>query len=640
MEEKEIKKNAGEQKTKNIAKSNKEQKKPAQKKEVKKADNFAKQGAQKATPKNQAKSASKKSAVAQDKKTEESVVVEESQSKSKASSNKKVKITFLGGVGEIGKNMTAIEYDNEMIVVDAGLTFPGDDLPGIDLVVPDISYLVANKSKIKAICLTHGHEDHIGGLPYLLNEINAPVYGSRLTLGLVENKMHEHSKIKYKAVSVKPRNVLKLGKMSVEFIKVSHSIAGSLALCINTPVGNIIHTGDFKIDFEPIDGSMTDLIRFGELGKKGVSLLLCESTNVCRQGYSMSESKVGKTLNELFDKNKSKRIFVATFASNIHRMQQILDIAEAHKRKVAFSGRSMLAISETAMKLGELRFNRENVIDIDKIDKFPDNELVIVTTGSQGEPMSALRRMSNDNFPKVRIGDNDTIIFSSSPIPGNEKSVYNVINALFKKGADVIYDELADVHVSGHACQEELKTMHALVNPKFFMPIHGEYRHLKRHEQLAMDMGMHQSEIILPDLGMQVELGENYIKRCGTVTAGQRLIDGSGVGDMGSSVLRDRLQLSEEGMCVVALDIKRDGLTFDCEPCIITRGLVYDEEAEQLIADAKAHILATIAESDFFNLEINEMKNAVKKMVSSFIFKRTKRRPMVFALIFMDEVKD
>lgn len=348
-------------------------------------------------------------------------------------SKKKVKITFLGGVGEIGKNMTAIEYGDEMIVVDAGLTFPGDDLPGVDLVVPDISYLVANKSKIKAIVLTHGHEDHIGGLPYVLNEINAPLYGSRLTLGLVENKMKEFPKIKYKAVSVKPRNVLKLGNMSVEFIKVSHSIAGSMALCINTPVGNIIHTGDFKIDFQPIDGCMTDLIRFGELGKKGVSLLLCESTNVCRAGYSMSESKVGKTLNDLFDKNPDKRIFVATFASNIHRMQQIMDIAEAHGRKVAFSGRSMINISETAMKLGELRFNRENVIDIDKIDKFADKELCIVTTGSQGEPMSALRRMANDNFPKVKLGDGDLIIFSSSPIPGNEKSVYSVINALYKK---------------------------------------------------------------------------------------------------------------------------------------------------------------------------------------------------------------
>lgn len=550
-------------------------------------------------------------------------------------SKKKVKITFLGGVGEIGKNMTAIEYGDEMIVVDAGLTFPGDDLPGVDLVVPDISYLVANKSKIKAIVLTHGHEDHIGGLPYVLNEINAPLYGSRLTLGLVENKMKEFPKIKYKAVSVKPRNVLKLGNMSVEFIKVSHSIAGSMALCINTPVGNIIHTGDFKIDFQPIDGCMTDLIRFGELGKKGVSLLLCESTNVCRAGYSMSESKVGKTLNDLFDKNPDKRIFVATFASNIHRMQQIMDIAEAHGRKVAFSGRSMINISETAMKLGELRFNRENVIDIDKIDKFADKELCIITTGSQGEPMSALRRMANDNFPKVKLGDGDLIIFSSSPIPGNEKSVYSVINALYKKGADVIYDELAEVHASGHACQEELKTMHALVNPKFFMPVHGEYRHLKRHEELALSMGMSKNEIILPDLGMQVELGENYMRKCGMVTAGQRLIDGSGVGDMTSNVLRDRLQLSEEGMCVVALDIKRDGLSFSCEPCIITRGLVYDEEAEQLIADAKSFILQSLADGDILNMELSEMKNTIKKLMSSFIFKRTKRRPMIFTLVFM-----
>ncbi len=555
--------------------------------------------------------------------------------KTTSSSKKKVKITFLGGVGEIGKNMTAIEYDNEMIVIDAGLTFPGDDLPGVDLVVPDISYLVANKAKIKAIVLTHGHEDHIGGLPFVLNEISAPIYGSRLTLGLVENKLKEYPKIKYKAVSVKPRNVLKIGHMSVEFIKVNHSIAGSMGLCINTPVGNIVHTGDFKIDFQPVDGGVTDLIRFGELGKKGVSLLLCESTNVCRAGYSMSESNVGKALKEIFDKNPTKRIFVATFASNIHRMQQIMDIAEAHGRKVAFSGRSMINISETAMKLGELRFNRENVIDIDKVDKYPENELCIITTGSQGEPMSALRRMASDNFNKIRIGEGDLIIFSSSPIPGNEKSVYSVINALYKKGADVIYDELADVHASGHACAEELKTMHALVNPKFFMPVHGEYRHLKRHEELAMSMGMAKNEIILPELGMQVELGENYMKRCATVTAGQRLIDGSGVGDMSSNVLRDRLQLSEEGMCVVALDIKREGLSFSCEPCIITRGLVYDEEAEELIADAKSFILQNLADGDILNMELNEMKNAIKKMMSSFIFKRTKRRPMIFTLVFM-----
>ena len=372
----------------------------------------------------------------------------------------KVKITFLGGVGEIGKNMTAFEYNNEIIIVDAGLTFPDDDLPGVDIVVPDIQYILNNKEKVKAIILTHGHEDHIGGLPFLLPEINVPVYGSRLTLGLVENKLKEYPKIKAKLVSVKPRNVLKVGSFSVEFINVNHSIAGSLALCITTPCGNIVHTGDFKIDFEAINGQVTDLTRFGELGKKGVNLLMCESTNVCRKGYSMSERRVGETLDKLFEKYKDKRLFVATFASNIHRLQQIMDLAEKYKRKIAFTGRSMVNVSEVAMKLGELKYDKENVIDIDKVDKFADKELLIITTGSQGEPMSALTRMAANEFKKITLGENDCIIISASPIPGNEKSVYTVINKLYKKGTEVIYDELEDVHASGHACQEEIKIIH------------------------------------------------------------------------------------------------------------------------------------------------------------------------------------
>ena len=333
--------------------------------------------------------------------------------------NNKVKVTFLGGVGEIGKNMTAIEYNDEIIVIDAGLTFPGEDLPGVDVVIPDISYLKANKDKVKAIILTHGHEDHIGALPFVLNEINVPIYGSRLTLALVENKMHEYEKIKYKAISVKPKNVLKLGSFTIEFIKVSHSIAGSLALCITTPVGNILHTGDFKIDFEPIDGVMTDLARIGELGKRGIKLLLCESTNVTRKGYSMSERSVGRTLNTIFEKNPDKRLFIATFASNIHRLQQILDLAEKYGRKVAFTGRSMINVSEVAMKIGELTYKKENIIDIDKVDKYADKELLIVTTGSQGEPMSALTRMAAGEFKKIKLRENDLIVFSASPIPGN-----------------------------------------------------------------------------------------------------------------------------------------------------------------------------------------------------------------------------
>ena len=550
--------------------------------------------------------------------------------------NNKLKITFLGGVGEIGKNMTAFEYNNEIIVVDAGLTFPDDDLPGIDIVVPDISYLVANKDKVKAIILTHGHEDHIGGLPFVLDQIKAPIYGTRLTLALVENKMKEYPKVQYKAITVKPKNILKIGSFAVEFIKVSPSIAGSLALCISTPVGNVIHTGDFKIDFEPIDGVMTDLQRFGELGKKGVNLLLCESTNVCRKGYSMSEKSVGRALEEIFEKHSKNRIFVATFASNIHRLQQILNLAEKFGRKVAFTGRSMINISEVGLKIGEISFNKNNLIDIDKIDKYADNELLIVTTGSQGEPMSALTRMAADDFKGIKIGENDLIVFSSSPIPGNEKSVYNVINALYQKGADVIYDELSDVHASGHACQEEIKIIHSLCKPKFFMPIHGEYRHLRMHKQLAMALGMEERNIILPSLGMQVELSPNGMKKSGVVTAGQRLIDGYGVGDMDSNVLRERKQLSEDGICVVIVNINNVSGSVSGDPFIITRGVVYQDEAEAFVQDAKNMIIASLKEQDLRGAEPSVIKNTIRRNVSNFIFKRTKRRPMILSIVLLN----
>ncbi len=550
--------------------------------------------------------------------------------------NNKLKITFLGGVGEIGKNMTAFEMGDEMIVVDAGLTFPGDDLPGIDVVIPDFTYLLNNKDKIKAIILTHGHEDHIGAVPFLLEQINAPIYGSKLTLALVDNKMREHPKVKYKAVAVKPRNVLKIGQFAVEFIKVSHSIAGSLALCISTPAGNVIHTGDFKIDFEPIDGVMTDLQRFGELGKKGVNLLMCESTNVCRKGYSMSEKKVGRALEEIFKTHPDNRIFVATFASNIHRLQQILNLAEKYGRKVAFTGRSMINIAETGMKIGEIQYNRDNIIDIDKIDKYADKELVIVTTGSQGEPLSALTRMATGDFKQIKIGSNDLIVFSSSPIPGNEKSVYNVINTLFSKGADVIYDELSEVHASGHACQEEIKTIHSLVKPKFFIPIHGEYRHLRMHKQLAMALGMEERNIILPTIGSQIELTPNSIKKVGFTIAGQRLIDGIGIGDIDSNVLRERKQLSEDGICVLVMTI--NNVTGDVvgDPFIITRGVVYQDEAEAFVQDTRNMIVASLKEQDLRGCDPAVIRNTVKRNVSNFIFKRTKRRPMILTIVMLD----
>ena len=550
--------------------------------------------------------------------------------------NNKLKITFLGGVGEIGKNMTAFEFNNEIIIVDAGLTFPGDDLPGVDVVIPDFTYLVQNKDKIKALILTHGHEDHIGAVPFFLQQIKVPVYGTKLTLALVENKMKEHPKVDYKAIAVKPKNVLKIGSFSVEFIKVSHSIAGSLALCISTPAGNVIHTGDFKIDFEPIDGVMTDLQRFGELGKKGVNLLMCESTNVCRPGHSMSEKSVGRALDEIFKTHPNNRIFVATFASNIHRLQQILNLAEKYGRKVAFTGRSMINIVDVGLKIGEISFNKEILIDIDKIDKYEDKELLIVTTGSQGEPLSALTRMAMGEFKQIKIGENDLIVFSSSPIPGNEKSVYNVINSLFQKGADVIYDELSEVHASGHACQDEIKTIHSLVKPKFFIPIHGEYRHLRMHKQLAMSLGMEERNIMLPTIGAQIEVSQNSIRKSGFVVAGQRLIDGYGIGDMESNVLRERKQLSEDGICVAVMNINNVSGEVVGEPFIITRGVVYQDEAESFVQDTRNIIIASLKEQDLRGSDPSIIRNTIKRNISNFIFKRTKRKPMVLAIVLLD----
>lgn len=548
----------------------------------------------------------------------------------------KVKITFLGGVGEIGKNMTAFEYNNEIIVVDAGLTFPGDDLPGVDVVIPDMTYLVQNKDKVKALILTHGHEDHIGAVPFFLQQLNVPIYGTRLTLALVDNKMREHPKVNYKAITVKPKNVLKIGSFAVEFIKVSHSIAGSLALCISTPAGNIIHTGDFKIDFEPIDGVMTDLQRFGELGKKGVNLLMCESTNVCRPGYSISEKTVGRTLDEIFKKHTENRLFVATFASNIHRLQQILNLAEKYGRKVAFTGRSMLNIIDVGSKIGEITYNKDVIIDIDQIQKYADKELLIVTTGSQGEPLSALTRMAAGEFKQIKIGTNDVVIFSSSPIPGNEKSVYNVINSLFQKGADVIYDELSAVHASGHACQEEIKIIHSLVKPKFFIPIHGEYRHLRMHKQLAMQLGMEERNILTATIGTQIEMTPNSIKKCGVVTAGQRLIDGYGIGDMESNVLRERKQLSEDGICVVVMNINNVSGEVVGEPFIITRGVVYQDEAEAFVQDTRNMIVASLKEQDLRGADPAIIRSTIKRNVSNFIFRRTKRKPMVLTIVLLD----
>ena len=424
-----------------------------------------------------------------------------------------LKVRFLGGVGEIGKNMTALEYGKDIIVIDSGITFPTADMPGIDLVAPDVSYLVQNKDRIRGIVLTHGHEDHIGGLPYLLKEINVPVYGTKLTLMLCEHKLKEQKIRDYSLNCVKTSSAVKLGVFSIEFIHVNHSIPGSCALAITTPVGIVFHSGDFKIDLTPINGQMIDMTRISEIGKRGVTLLLCESTNVEQEGYTMSEHVVGETLDRLFADNVKRRIIVATFATNVHRIQQIIDLAVKHKRKVAFSGRSMLNVVEAACKVGEITIPENVVIDIERIKNVADKDLVIISTGSQGEPMSALTRMASGDYNQVQVGSNDTIIISASPIPGNEKSVYQVINNLYKKGAEVVYKSITKIHVSGHACQEELKILHTLLKPKFFIPVHGEYRHLKKHCKLAREIGMKEGNMIIAEIGDTVELTEKTMKK-------------------------------------------------------------------------------------------------------------------------------
>ncbi|MDD4275856.1 MAG: ribonuclease J [Clostridia bacterium] len=544
-----------------------------------------------------------------------------------------LKIMFLGGVGEIGKNMTVFQYENDIIVVDAGLTFPSEDMPGIDLVVPDITYLVSNKEKVKGIVLTHGHEDHIGGLPYMLGDINAPIYGSRLTLALVENKMREHQKIQYKSNTIKEGSVIKLGVFNIEFIRVNHSIAGAMALAITTPVGIIVFTGDYKVDYTPMNVEIIDLARFAELGKRGVLLLMADSTNAERAGHSMSERVVGQALDEIFAENATRRLFVATFSSNIHRLQQIFDLAVKYKRKVAFSGRSMLNVTDTAIKIGELRIDKEIIIDVEKADKYADKELVVITTGSQGEPMSALTRMASGEFNKIKIGDNDTIILSSSSIPGNEKMINRVINNLVRLGANVIYNEIADVHASGHAYIDEIKLIHALVKPRYFIPVHGEYKHLKAHADIAITMGMQARDIIMPDLGLCVELNKNVLKIAGTVPAGKRLVDGLGLGDLDSMVLKDRKQLAEDGLCIVVLGLSDESSEIVSGPDIITRGLIYSAEASNMVTEAKESITDALKELDLKQIDRLELKSIIRKALTVYFFKKTKRRPMILPII-------
>jgi conserved hypothetical protein len=546
----------------------------------------------------------------------------------------KLKIIPLGGLGEIGKNMTVVEYKNDIIVIDCGLMFPEEEMLGVDIVIPDITYLQKNRDKFHAIVLTHGHEDHIGALPYVLKQVNVPVYGTRLTLGLVENKLKEHGMLgDVELKCVKPKDVVKIGEISVEFIKVSHSIADSTALAIHTPAGTVVHTGDFKIDYTPIDGDVIDLARFAELGREGVLLMLAESTNVERRGYTMSESTVGQTFQDIF-KRASGRIIVATFASNIHRVQQIINAAVKYEKKVAISGRSMVNVVEVAANLGYLNIPEGVYIDIDDVDKYPANKIVIITTGSQGEPMSALVRMSTSEHKKVNIRQGDMVIISATPIPGNEKLVYRVINQLFKKGAEVIYEDLADVHVSGHACQEELKLMHTLVKPQFFMPVHGEYRHLKQHSQLAQQLGMDENNIFILENGSVLEVGHKSARVSGSVTAGQVLVDGLGVGDVGNIVLRDRKHLSQDGILTVVVTISKESGQVIAGPDIISRGFVYVRESEDLMDEAKEIVKSALAKcGDKQITDWATIKTSIKESLRDFLYEKTKRKPMILPII-------
>ncbi len=544
----------------------------------------------------------------------------------------KLKIIPLGGLDEIGKNMTVIEYGNEMIMVDCGMSFPDDDMPGVDLVINDISYVEKNRTRLKGIFLTHGHEDHIGGLPYFLRQINVPVYGTKLTLGLVEHKLKEHNLLsKVKLVRAKAGDVCKVGAFAVEFIRTNHSIADSAALAIKTPAGCIIHMGDFKIDTTPIVGEMIDLVRLGELGNEGVLALMSDSTNVERPGYAMSERTVGNKFDEIFNKTK-KRIIVATFASNVHRVQQIINAAAECGRKVAVSGRSMENIVELSILLGYMKVPEGVLITLDSINKYPPEKLVIITTGSQGEPMSALTRMAFSDHRKVEITKDDLIIISATPIPGNEKAVSNVINELFKIGAEVIYKSLMDVHVSGHACQEELKMILALTKPKYFIPVHGEHRHLMLHAQLAEKMGV-ENTFVLKN-GSILELGRDEAKITGTVMAGKILVDGLGVGDVGNIVLRDRKLLAQDGLIIVVVTISGENGQIVSGPDIISRGFVYVREAEDLMAKIKDVAREQIDICNNRHLsDWATLKSAVRNGVFHYIYDTTKRSPMIMPII-------
>ncbi len=547
------------------------------------------------------------------------------------SGGKPVKIIFLGGVGEIGKNMTALECGDDIILIDAGAIFPTEETPGIDLIVPDLSYLLENSKKVRGLILTHGHEDHIGGVPYLLKELKVPVIGTKLTLALVDSKLREHRLNDVKEITVTPNQTIQLGCFKIRTINVNHSIAGSLAFAISTPQGVIFHSGDYKIDLTPVAGEPIDLKTISEIGSSGVLLYMGESTNIERAGYTMSETVVGSTLDRLFSENLKRRIIVATFASNVHRLQQIIDLAVKYGRKVALSGRSMLNVVEAAEKIGEITIPDNVLVDVTKIKNMLDSEIVVVSTGSQGEPMSALTRMANGENQFVTVGENDTVIISASPIPGNEKLVYRVINNLYKLGASVVYESLENVHVSGHACREEHKIMHSLLKPRFFIPVHGEYRHLKKHAQLAEELGLPESRIIIPEIGDLIEISSKGMKKAGSVHAGSRLIDGEGIEDENQSlVIEDRRQLSEEGLFIVSVAVS--GGEVVGEPAITSRGFVfdfhrdYDKEIREVIHRA-------IDSVNISRSGVDELKKAIRRSLRNYLQKKTKQSPMIVPVV-------
>ena len=550
----------------------------------------------------------------------------------KGENGKQLKIRFLGGVGEIGKNMTALEYGKDIIVIDAGLTFPGENMPGVDLVIPDITYLTQNKSRVRGIVITHGHEDHIGGIPYILRDFNAPVYGTKLTLTLIENKLKEQRINDASLNCIKPGSVIKLGCFSVEFINVNHSIAGAVALAITTPAGLVFHSGDFKIDYTPVNGETTDLTRIAELGKKGVLLLMADSTNIEIEGNTMSESVVKDTLDHVFADNLKRRIIIATFASNVHRLQQILDLAVKYKRKVAFSGRSMINIADAAAKIGELKIPDKLIVDVEKCKNYKDDEIVIVSTGTQGEPMSALTRMASGEFNKVTIGGNDTVVISASVIPGNEKMIYGVINNLYRLGAEVIYESLEPIHVSGHACRGELRILHSLVKPRFFIPVHGEYRHLKKHAQLAQSLGMRESNTLIADIGDTVLIDGKDMKFGEKFPSGSRFVDGVGIDGADSFVLRDRIHLSEDGLVVAVVAVDEYSAKLSSVE-IIGKGLVLSDE---MVNEAKANLLNTLNQTDMRKVRDEaELSAIIRRSLKNYLFKATKKNPMLVPVVMV-----